>query len=453
MKNPNIILLLSDNLGFGELGCYGGGILRGAPTPNLDLLASQGLRLLNMNMESQCTPSRSALMTGRFPYRSGTSSITQPGLPGGLVQWEKTIAEVLSDNGYATAHFGKWHLGNIAGRHPQDRGFDEWWGIVDTHDTVMWDTSTGYDPLEVGRESLYEGKKGESSRVIATYDLERRATFDQEVFSRTEDFVKRQAQANRPFFAYVPLAFPHFPVIPHPDFAGRTGVGDFADGLVELDSRVGHLMKVVEELGIREETIFIFTSDNGVEETLPSRGWTGPWGGSYFTAMEGCLRVPCLIRWDGHIPAGSESMKMVHAVDLFSTIASWANAAIPDDRPIDGIDMSQQFSGQPDAPEREGFPVYVGDRLHAVKWKNWKMHFVWQEYMYDPPQQLGLPRLHNLYDDPRERNNVLLPKNAWVRIPVGKLLNVWFNSLKNFPPIPAGTPDPYLPPQPKEVQS
>ncbi len=123
---PNILFILSDNLGFGELGVYGGGILRDAPTPRLDGLAAQGLRLLNMNMESQCTPSRSAIMTGRFPLRSGTATVTQPGQPGGLVRWERTLAECLREQGYATGHFGKWHLGNVSGRYPSDRGFDEW---------------------------------------------------------------------------------------------------------------------------------------------------------------------------------------------------------------------------------------------------------------------------------------------------------------------------------------
>lgn len=449
MNRPNIVLLLSDNLGFGELGCYGGGILRGAPTPNLDRLAGQGLRLLNMNMESQCTPSRSALMTGRFPLRSGTASITHSGQPGGLVRWERTLAELLAEQGYATAHFGKWHLGNIAGRHPHERGFDQWWGILETHDTSLWECSPGYDPKYAAREKLYEGTKGAPSREIGPYGLAQRASFDHEAFARTEDFIHRQVQADRPFFAYVPLAFPHFPIIAHPDFAGRTGVGDFADGLVELDTRVGRLLQLIDELGIQENTIVLFTSDNGAEETLPARGWTGPWGGSYFTAMEGCLRVPCIIRWPGRIPAGSVGTGIVHAVDLFSTIAAWAGAPLPSDRPIDGIDMSAYFFGDEPASSREGFPIYVGERLHAVKWKKWKMHFVWQEYMYDPPQQLPLPRLHNLFDDPRERHDVFLPQNTWVKVPVSNLLNEWFKSLERFPPIAAGTPDPYIP-KPKQ---
>lgn len=445
MSRPNIVFILADNLGFGELGCYGGGILRGAPTPRLDALAAQGLRLLNMNMESQCTPSRSALMTGRFPLRSGTARITQPGQPGGLVRWERTIAELLSERGYATAHFGKWHLGNVPGRHPHERGFDEWWGILETHDTSLWHRSPGFSEGGVKPEQLREGRRGEPSRELGAYGPAEREDFDAQVFARAADFIARQSAAKKPFFAYLPIAFPHFPVMPHADFKGRTGAGDFADALVELDTRVGALLDQLNALGIADNTIVLFASDNGVEETLPSRGWTGPWGGSYFTAMEGCLRVPCLIRWPGRVPAGRISDEIVHAVDLFSTLAAWGGAKVPDDRPIDGIDMSGFFAGEREHSGREGFAVYVGERLHAVKWRHWKLHFIWQEYMFDPPQPLPLPRLHNLLEDPRERHDVFLPGNTWVRLPVGELLQALNASLERHPPIRSGTPDPYLP--------
>jgi len=441
---PNIVFVFSDNLGFGELGVYGGGMLRGAPTPNLDALATQGMRLLNMNMESQCTPSRSALMTGRFPLRSGTCRITQPHQPGGLVRWEKTLAEVLSEAGYATGHFGKWHLGNRPGRYPSDRGFDEWWGIDETHDTSLWSDSPGFDPKHAEETWLMQGKAGEETKRLQKYGLAEREVFDSECFSRASNFIREQAN-KQPFFCYMPIAFPHFPIIPHKDFKGTTGNGDFADGLVELDTRVGQLLDELNALGIADDTLFIFTSDNGVEETLPTRGWTGPWGGSYFTAMEGCLRVPFIARWPRKIPAGVVNNEIVHAVDLFSTLSAIGGGKQPDDRPIDGIDMSEFLTGESTESGREGFPVYVGEALHAAKWRNWKMHFIWQEYMFDPPQKMPIPRVHNLLEDPRERHNIFLPGNTWVKVPVGKMLNAWHKSLEEFPPIPAGTSDPYQP--------
>ncbi|HAY70043.1 MAG TPA: arylsulfatase, partial [Acidimicrobiaceae bacterium] len=158
-KKPNIVFLFVDNLGFGELGCYGGGIVRGVPTPNIDRLAADGVRLTNMNMEAQCTPSRSAVMTGRIPIRSGTVRIPLPGQPSGLTRYEVTLAELLSQQGYATAHFGKWHLGDTAGRQPHERGFDEWWGLLETHDSSLWASAPGYDPQVAPPAQLFEGRR------------------------------------------------------------------------------------------------------------------------------------------------------------------------------------------------------------------------------------------------------------------------------------------------------
>ena len=301
---PNIVFLFADNLGFGELGCYGGGVVRGVPTPNIDSLARDGARLTNMNMEAQCTPSRSAVMTGRMPIRSGTTRIPLPGQPSGLTTWEVTLAQLLSEVGYATGHFGKWHLGHADERQPHRRGFDEWWGLLETHGSSLWASAPDHDPAIVPYEKLYEGRAGNHSYALADYDESQRARFDGEAFNRTERFIERCVEASVPFFAYVPMAFPHFPTLPHPDYAGSTGHGDFADAFREIDQRVGKLLALLDALDIADNTLVVFTSDNGAEDVLPWRGWTGPWGGSYFTAMEGSLRVPFLARWPGRIPAG-----------------------------------------------------------------------------------------------------------------------------------------------------
>src|SRR5215469_117382 len=177
-KRPNIVFILMDNLGYGELGVYGGGVLRGAPTPRIDKLASEGTRLLNFNVEAQCTPSRSAIMTGRFAIRSGTHSVPIGGGLDGLTQWEVTIAKLLSGVGYATGHFGKWHLGSTQGRLPNDQGFDEWYGIPRTTDEAFWPSQPGYKESVIPPEHIMEGRKGDKSRDIAVYDLEHRRTID-----------------------------------------------------------------------------------------------------------------------------------------------------------------------------------------------------------------------------------------------------------------------------------
>lgn len=443
--SPNVVLVFVDNLGYGELGCYGGGAVRGAPTPRIDRFATEGTRLTNMNMEAQCTPSRSAVLTGRIPVRSGTTRIPLPGSPSGLVTWERTLAEILSDHGYATGHFGKWHLGSTDERQPHRRGFDEWWGLLETHDSSLWPEAPGYDPSIVAPEQILEGTAGQPSRTLADYDIDQRRFFDKECFDRAGDFIARHAAASQPFFAYLPLAFPHFPAVPHPDFAGVTGNGDFADSLVENDTRFGQLLDHLDDLGIADDTVVIYTSDNGAEDVLPWRGWTGPWGGSYFTAMEGCLRVPFIARWPNRFEAGRVSNEITHAVDLFTTLISIAGAEPPTDRPVDGIDLSRFLLGQQDESGREHILCFVGDALHAVKWRNWKLHLIWQEYMLDPPVPLTIPRAFNLFDDPRERHDIFLPSNTWLQRPAQRAIGEFWASVDDHPLIAPGTLDPYSP--------
>lgn len=445
MAQPNILFIFVDNLGFGELGSYGGGEVRGAPTPRIDELAAQGMRLTNMNMEAQCTPSRSALMTGRIPLRSGTTRIPLPGTPSGLVTWERTIAELLSEQGYATAHFGKWHLGSIPERHPNQRGFDEWWGLLETHDSSLWSEESGYDPALVPREQLFEGVAGQASVAVDDYDVERRRSFDQECFERADRFMTQSVDAGKPFFAYLPLAFPHFPTVPSAEFDGATGNGPFADSLVENDTRVGRIIDRLDELGIPDETIVIYTSDNGAEDVLPWRGWSGPWGGSYFTAMEGCLRVPFIVRWPGRITGGQVSNEITHVVDLFTTLATLGGATVPNDRPIDGIDLAPFLLGDRPTSGRDHVLCFVGDALHAVKWRNWKLHFIWQEYMLDPAVALTIPRAFNLYDDPRERHDIFLPSNTWLQRPAQAAIGAFHATVAEHPLIAPGTLDPYTP--------
>jgi arylsulfatase A-like enzyme len=355
-QKPNILFILTDNLGYGEVGAYGGGATRGAPTPSIDSLASEGSRFTNMNMETQCTPSRSSLMTGRYSIRSGTYAVPFGGVPEGLTQWEVTIAESLSAAGYATALHGKWHLGSQDGRLPNDQGFDEWYGIPRTTDESMWSSSPGYSPDIVPPEKIMEGKKGEKSRALMDYDIVQRRLIDAEITKRSISFMERQAKADKPFFMYVSYTQPHLPSEPNPAFKGRTGNGDWADMLTEMDHNVAQMLATVDKLGIAANTIVIFTSDNGPEFIKPWDGWAGPWRGQYFTALEGGIRVPFMVRWPGKVPAGRISNEIVHGVDMFATLAKFAGAKVPNDRPIDSVDQSDFILGKSEKSAREGFP-------------------------------------------------------------------------------------------------
>jgi arylsulfatase A-like enzyme len=440
---PNILFILADNLGYGELGVYGGGETRGAATPRIDQLAKEGLRFTNMNMETQCTPSRSSLMTGRYAIRSGTYAVPFGGVPEGLTQWEVTIAESLSAAGYATALHGKWHLGSHDGRLPTDQGFDEWFGIPRTTDESLWSTSTGYSREIVPLEQVMEGRKGSKSVALRDYDVTQRRLIDAEITRRSVAFMERQAGAGKPFLMYVSLTQPHLPTEPNPAFRGRTGNGDWADMLAEMDHNVGTLLDAVDRLGIAKDTLVIFTSDNGPEYFKPWDGWAGPWRGQYFTALEGGIRVPFMARWPGRIVPGRTSNEIVHGVDMFATLATIAGAKIPDDRPLDSIDQSPFLLGKASKSAREGFPIWGGDVLLAVKWRNWKLHFYRQDSMFDPPAKLGIPYIINLHTDPREEKPTA---DSWVVTPMLRIVGAFQSSLAQWPLIPMGTPDPYLPP-------
>ena len=445
-EKPNIVVMLVDNLGWGELGSYGGGVLRGAETPRLDTLAGEGMRFLNFNVEPQCTPSRSALMTGRHPIRSGTTKVVW-GMLYGMTQWERTIAELLSEEGYATGMFGKWHLGDTKGRFPTDQGFDEWYGIANTTDEAMYSSHYAYDPDESVQPYVVDAKKGETPRKVKVYDLDARRLIDGELTDKTIAFMQKNASKGKPFFAFVPFTHAHLPTLAHPDFAGKTGNGDYADVLAEIDHRTGQILDAIDDIGVRENTVVLWLSDNGPEEIEGYHGTAGYWRGNYFTALEGSLRVPAMVRWPGKIPAGQVSNEIVHMVDVLPTLARIAGAEVPEDRIIDGVDQLDFLLGKQDKSNREGFPAFNGDELFAYKWRNWKMHFIQLESMFGKPARLNMPHLHNLIEDPKELYPVdkVDVSASWVFPVVLKKVVEFKQTLGVEPPIPLGTPDPYVP--------
>jgi len=439
MSLPNIVLIVADNLGWGELGCYGGGALRGAPTPRIDHLAREGLILQNFNVESDCVPTRSALMTGRHPIRTGCLQSVPPGMPQGLTRREITLAQLLSSRGYATAHYGKWHLGDIEGRYPSDRGFDEWYGIPRTTDESQFTSTIGFDASVVDLPYIMEGRCGEPSRQVKVYDLESRRAIDEELVARSCDFMRRHSEAGQPFFLYLPMVHLHFPTLPHRDFAGSTGNGDFADSMAEMDHRVGQIIDEVERLGLTDDTLFIFCSDNGPEFRAPYRGTAGPWRGTYHTAMEGSLRVPFIARWPGRIEPGRISNEIVHVTDVFATLAKVAGGELPADRPIDGVNQLPFMLGEPKS-SREGFPFFIKNELRALKWRDWKLHFYWEPEVNEGKGKLESPYLFNIIRDPKEETDVLV-FNTWVMGPMLRMLKVFNDSCQQFPNTPPGAPD------------
>lgn len=401
-KKPNIILIFPDNLGVGEVAAYGGA--RGVPTPNIDRIGTEGIRLTNFNVEYSCTPSRIAILTGRYAVRAGEDYYS------GTTLWEETIAERLKSEGYATALFGKWDLGakNWHGkREPTQQGFDEWYGIPGTTTVSQYPSMEGFNPNLQPTPYIWEGVTGSSSKKVKVFDPDTRRTIDREAAEKGMAFIKENAKNGKPFFLYYAMTQLHFPALPHPDKAGTTGAGDMGDSMADVDYNVGLILKQLKESGIDDNTLIIWCTDNGAEMRRPWRGSPGPWRGYYNSAMEGGVRTPCVIRWPNKIKAGQISNEMVHEVDLFTTIINAAgSSSVPKDRIIDGINQLPFLEGKQNHSNRESaiFTQRFG-QIMAVKWRNWKLWYVYKTEMPDPKPD-NLVRLFDLGVDPREEIDV-----------------------------------------------
>ncbi|MGE0441925.1 MAG: sulfatase-like hydrolase/transferase [Gemmatimonadales bacterium] len=440
-ERPNVVLMFPDNLGWGEVGAYGG--VRGVPTPNIDSIGAQGIRLNNFNVEFSCTVSRAALLTARYAIRSGATQ------PTGITLWETTLAEGLKSQGYATALFGKWHLGGtnwINHRTPIDQGFDEWYGIPNTSNEAQFTTAPGYDPAKSFTPYIWEQTAGQEPRQVKVFDLESRRTVDREAAEKGVDFMARSVRAGKPFFLFYPQTQIHFPTLAHPDFAGKTGAGDIGDAMADVDYNVGVILDGLRRLGVDRNTIVLWCTDNGAEGRRPWRGSSGPWRGFYNSVMEGGIRTPCVIRWPARIPRGQVTNAVVHELDFFPTIAAAIGAPeiVPSDRAIDGVNQLPLFEGRgPSA--RESVLFFTGNSVRAVKWRDWKFHYAFQPEprVSEPP----LMRLFNLRSDPREETDVK-DVNPWAPGLFDKLVAEFVESTKRYPNVPPNATDPYTPPRP-----
>jgi arylsulfatase A-like enzyme len=437
---PNIVFILPDNLGWGEVGVYGS--VRGNITPRIDKLASEGIRLNNFNVEFSCVVSRAALLTGRYAIRTGATQ------PAGITLWEVTIAEALKSIGYATALFGKWHLGGDSPegkREPTHQGFDEYYGIPRTSNEAQTTVANG--STTPGTSFIWEGKAGSPGRNVKPFDMDARRTLDRELTDRGIAFMERNAKARTPFFFYFPITQIHFPTLAHPDFAGKTGAGDIADAMAELDANVGRVLDAIDKLGITRNTIVFWCADNGAEQRRPWRGSSGPWSGFYNTVMEGGIRTPCIIRWPGRIHAGRVSNELVHEIDFLPTIAAAVGAPniVPTDRAIDGVNQLPFLEGKQTKSNRDSVLLYANTQLRAVKWHDWKLH-----YVFTPEASAAavppLMRLFNLLSDPKEETDVK-DANPWAQSIMDKLVADFQATTEKYPHVPPNAPDPYLPPK------
>lgn len=361
---PNIVLILADDLGYGDLGCYGA---TGYATPNLDRLAAEGVRFTDFYAaQAVCSASRAALLTGCYPNRVGILGALGPANKNGIHADEMTLAEVLKSRGYATAIFGKWHLGHLPQFLPMRHGFDEYFGLPYSND--MWprhpERPGGFPDLPLIDGDRVVETNPDQSRLTTLYT------------QRAVDFIERHADA--PFFLYLPHTMPHVPLAVSGKFAGKSPRGTFGDVISEVDWSVGQVLETLDRLGLAENTLVVFASDNG-----PWLSYGNHAGSAGFlregkgTTFDGGVRVPCLVRFPGHAPAGAVCREPAMTIDWLPTIAGLAGAEVPADRPIDGRDIWPLVSAPGNAhvaSPHEALFFYWGQDLQAVRSGRWKLH-------------------------------------------------------------------------------
>ncbi len=397
---PNIILIFCDDLGYGDLGCYGSTLHR---TPQIDQLADQGVRFTNFYVSaSVCTPSRASLLTGCYPQRidmhvsekppTTFRAVLQPMSPKGLNPDETTIADILKEQGYTTACIGKWHVGDQPEFMPQHYGFDSFYGIPYSHNM---------NPSKCPLQLI------DNNSVVGPVDV---PMLTQQMTERAIDFIAENQQ--NPFFLYLPHPMPHFPLEASEQFKGKSDDGIYGDAVEELDWSVGKIMDTLDEYHLTDNTLVIFTSDNGGEgrEGPNKGGLNHPLRGRKGSTWEGGMRVPCIVRWPGQSPASADCDALVTAMDFLPTFAALTGGETPT-APIDGKDISTLLT-QPEQAESpyEYFLYYDREQLQAIRWGKWKLHLALEE-KYPAAwksQTIVFPQdeLYNLDRDPTESWNV-----------------------------------------------
>lgn len=405
---PNIVIIYADDLGYGDLGCYGHPTIR---TPHLDRMAAEGVRFTQFYSAAEvCTPSRAALLTGRYPIRNGMCHdqirVLRRQSTGGLPHEEITMAEMLKEQGYTTGIVGKWHLGvwsNDPKHHPQNHGFDFHFGLPHSNDM---DPNPG-NPKMAGALVEQKAEYWNAPLYRGTELVERPA--DQTTLTRryTEEAVKFiTTNKAKPFFLYFPHTFPHTPLFASPEFKDKSPRGLYGDVVEELDWSVGRVLDTLRETGLAENTLVVFSSDNGpwliMGETGGSAGLLREGKGS---TWEGGMRVPGIAWWPGKIKP-AVCREVACTMDLLPTAAKLTGADLPTDRELDGQDISPLLLGKGKVA-REVFCYYRGQRLYAARVGPWKAHFITQPaYGPNKPVTHTVPEIYNLEEDPSEIRNV-----------------------------------------------
>jgi arylsulfatase A-like enzyme len=479
-KKPNILLIVGDDVGYGDLGPYLGGLNRGIPTPNFDKLADEGMIFTSFYAQPSCTPGRAAMQTGRIPNRSGMTTVAFQGQGGGLPAAEWTLGSVLKKAGYQTYFTGKWHLGESDYALPNAQGYDEMKYVFLYHLNAYTYGDPKWFPAmspelrkmfqEVTKGSL-SGKAGEKPKEDWKVNGEYVNTpdkgvvgipfLDDYVEKATLEFLDQAKKSNAPFFINVNFMKMHQPNLPEPSFEGKSLVKTkYGDSLVELDTHVGNILKKLDELGLSQNTIVFFTTDNGAwQDVYPDAGYT-PFRGTKGTVREGGNRVPAFVRWPGKVKPRSKNDDILGGLDLMATFASIAGVKLPEKdregKPIifDSYDMTPVWLGTGKS-ERKYWFYFTEDELSPGAVRVGQFKFVFNLRGDDGAKTGGLavdtnlgwkgansyvatiPQVFDLWQDPQERYDIFMTnytESTWAVVPANDATKKLMETYVKYPP-------------------
>ncbi|QIF05331.1 arylsulfatase [Roseimicrobium sp. ORNL1] len=468
-KKPNILFIMGDDIGWFNPSCYNSGMM-GYETPNIDRIAKEGARFTDWYGQQSCTAGRAAFITGQSPIRTGLTKVGLPGSDIGLNAKDPSIAEFLKQLGYATGQFGKNHLGDKDEFLPTAHGFDEFFGNLYHLNAEEEPENPDYpkDPAfkkRFGPRGVLKCTADGKTEDTGPLTKKRMETVDEEFLSAALDFMDRQHKADKPFFCYFNSTRMHIYTHLKKESEGKTGFGLYPDGMVEHDGMVGQLLKKLDDLGIADNTIVVYTTDNGAEVFTWPDGGTTPFKGEKATNWEGGFRVPCVMRWPGVIKAGQIINDIGAHEDFIPTFAAAAGESDLVAKVkagysangkqfkvhLDGYNLMPFLKGEVKESPRKEFLYWSDDGdLMAIRYEQWKAAFLEQHSEANPKTPLGVwqgeftklraPNLYNLRSDPFERGPTSIyygdfaAKHVFIQVPMQAFAAQWLSSFKEFPP-------------------
>ncbi|RDJ09423.1 arylsulfatase [Rhizobium grahamii] len=461
-KKPNILVIFGDDIGIPQISAYTMGLM-GYRTPNIDRIAKEGAIFTDSYGQQSCTAGRASFILGQEPFRTGLLTIGMPGDPHGIQDWMPTIADVLKTQGYATGQFGKNHLGDQDQHLPTKHGFDEFFGNL--YHLNAEEEPEGYfypkDPAfrrQYGPRGVIKSSADGKIEDTGALNTKRMETVDEEFLAAAKNFIDRQAKADKPFFVWFNSTRMHVFTHLKADSLGKTGKGIHADGMVEHDGHVGQLLDQLDQLGIADNTIVLYTTDNGAEIALWPDGAMTPFHGEKGTTWEGGFRIPMMVRWPGVVKPGTEVNEIVTLMDWMPTLASAAGisdikgqmktgfkAGTKDFKVhLDGYDLMPFLKGDVQAGPRDSVYYFdQGGNLNAIRWNDWKLSFAIASHGNIATATREVPSwalITNLRMDPYERGmdegggaTEFLARNIWLLVPIQGKIKDFFSDFDQFP--------------------